>query len=134
MSGGQWSDYRQVLCKLSTNPGDSLALVKPYLGLPIVYQKFQGACFHGTIEPAQSGRMASPVILKPVALDNGQFAPLILVMRTKKPERIKIDNKEYSLQAPTSDRVLQALQANDVLDAVIKAAERHFPSAQVIPL
>jgi CRISPR-associated protein Cmr1 len=94
MSGGQWSDYRQVLCKLSTNPGNSLALVKPYLGLPIVYQKFQGACFHGTIEPAQSGRMASPVILKPVALDNGQFAPLILVMRTKKPERIKIDNKE----------------------------------------
>jgi CRISPR-associated protein Cmr1 len=134
MSAGQWNDYRQVLCKLPTNPGASLPLAKPYLGLPIVYQKFQGACFHGTIEPAQSGRMASPVILKPVALDNGQFAPLILVMRTKKPERIKINNREYSLQSPTSDPVLKALQASDVLDAVIKAAEQQFAGVQKIQL
>jgi hypothetical protein len=55
-------------------------------------------------------------------------------MRAKKPERIKINNREYSLQSPTSDPVLKALQASDVLDAVIKAAEQHFPSAQVIPL
>jgi len=132
MVGSKWNDYRQVLCKLSSNLGRALPLAKPYLGLPIVYQEFRDACFHGSIEPAQSGRMASPVILKPVALDNGGFAPLILVMRTKKPEQIKINGAGYSLRLPTSDPVLQALKASDVLDAVIKAAHQHFKGVQEI--
>jgi CRISPR-associated protein Cmr1 len=41
MSGGKWRDYRQVLCQLR-NQGNTLRLAKPFLGLPIIYQKSRG--------------------------------------------------------------------------------------------
>jgi CRISPR-associated protein Cmr1 len=128
MSGGKWRDYRQVLCQLR-NQGNTLRLAKPFLGLPIIYQEIKGAknlCFTGTLEPAQSGRMASPVILKPIALQGGRFGALIVVMQAPKPDKIRIGDKEYTLAAPTKDPVLQALDATDVLDAVLKGAQQHF--------
>ncbi len=87
--------------------------------------------------------MASPVILKPVALSKGKYAPLIVVLRAKAPENIKIkqDSHErvYALQPPQDDSelralkdVLESLQASDVLDAVVKAAKQHFDGTQVI--
>ena len=126
MSGGKWRDYRQVLCQLRSQ-GNTLRLAKPFLGLPIVYQKFgKQTPFTGTLEPAESGRMASPVILKPIALQGGKYGALVLVMNAPKPNRIQIDGKEYALTAPTKDPVLQALDATDVLDAVLKGAQQHF--------
>jgi CRISPR-associated protein Cmr1 len=133
MSGGMWRDYRQVLCQLR-NQGNTLRLAKPFLGLPIIYQEIKGAknlCFTGTLEPAQSGRMASPVILKPIALQGGRFGALIVVMQAPKPDKIRIGDKEYALAAPTKDPVLQALGANDVLDAVLKGAKQHFGQRSV---
>ena len=133
MSGGKWRDYRQVLCQLR-NQGNTLRLAKPFLGLPIIYQEIKGAknlCFTGTLEPAQSGRMASPVILKPIALQGGRFGALIVVMQAPKPDKIRIGDKEYALAAPTKDPVLQALGANDVLDAVLKGAKQHFGQRSV---
>jgi len=131
MSGGKWRDYRQVLCQLRSQ-GNTLRLAKPFLGLPIVYQKFgEQTPFTGTLEPAQSGRMASPVILKPIALQGGRFGALIVVMQAPKPDKIRIGDKEYALAAPTKDPVLQALGANDVLDAVLKGAKQHFGQRSV---
>ncbi|MFN4032228.1 MAG: type III-B CRISPR module RAMP protein Cmr1 [Fimbriimonadales bacterium] len=126
MKGGKWGDYRKVLCQLP-RPGSTLRLAKPYLGLPIVYQKFEGANFHESLEPAESGRMASPVILKPVALADRSIGGLIAVLKTPPPTQIKIDSKLYTLEPPSKDdQVLAALDANSVLEAVIKAAQRHF--------
>jgi len=133
MSGGKWRDYRQVLCQLR-NQGNTLRLAKPFLGLPIIYQEIKGAknlCFTGTLEPAQSGRMASPVILKPIALQGGKFGALVLVMHAPKPDKIRVNSQEYALAAPTKDPVLQALGANDVLDAVLKGAKLHFRQQSV---
>jgi len=131
MSGGKWRDYRQVLCQLRSQ-GNTLRLAKPFLGLPIVYQKFgKQTPFTGTLEPAESGRMASPVILKPIALQGGKYGALVLVMNAPKPNRIQIDGKEYALAAPTKDPVLQALGANDVLDAVLKGVKQHFGQRSV---
>jgi CRISPR-associated protein Cmr1 len=131
MSGGKWRDYRQVLCQLRSQ-GNTLRLAKPFLGLPIVYQKFgKQTPFTGTLEPAESGRMASPVILKPIALQGGKYGALVLVMNAPKPNRIQIDGKEYALTAPTKDPVLQALDAANVLDAVLKGAKQHFGQRSV---
>jgi CRISPR-associated protein Cmr1 len=133
MSGGKWRDYQQVLCQLRSQ-GNTLRLAKPFLGLPIIYQKIKGAkklCFTGTLEPVGSGRMGSPVILKPIALQGGKFGALVLVMHAPKPDKIRIDGEEYALAAPTKDPVLQALGANDVLDAVLKGAKQHFGQRSV---
>jgi len=130
MSGGKWRDYRQVLCRLR-NQGNTLRLAKPYLGLPIIYQEIKSArnlCFTGNVEPAQSGRFASPVILKPVALRNNQIGALIVVLQADKPTTVKINDREYRLQPPTSDQepLLKQLRSRDVLEAVIEAAKTHF--------
>ena len=131
MSGGKWRDYRQVLCQLRSQ-GNTLRLAKPFLGLPIVYQKFgKQTPFTGTLDPAESGRMASPVILKPIALQGGKFGALVLVMHAPKPDKIRVNSEEYALAAPTKDPVLQALGANDVLDAVLKGAKQHFRQQSV---
>jgi CRISPR-associated protein Cmr1 len=130
VSGTKWSDYRDVLCNLD-DQHDELALAKPFLGLPIVYQKFgKQTPFTGTLEPAESGRMASPVILKPIALQGGKFGALVLVMHAPKPDKIRVNSEEYALAAPTKDPVLQALDAADVLDAVLKGARKHFTGKQ----
>lgn len=126
MKGGKWGDYRKVLCQLSKSQS-TLQLAKPYLGLPIVYQKFKGADFHKTLEPAESGRMASPVILKPVAFADNSIGGLIAVLNTPLPTKIKIDKQSYTLEPPSKgDQVLAALGANSVLEAVVKAAQQHF--------
>ena len=75
--------------------------------------------------------MASPVILKPIALQGGKFGALVLVMHAPKPDKIRVNSQEYTLAAPTKDPVLQALGANDVLDAVLKGAKQHFGQRSV---
>lgn len=133
MSGGKWNDYRKVLCQLR-NQDNTLRLAKPFLGLPIIYQKFKTAPFAGTLEPVGSGRMASSVILKPIALQGNNYGALVLVMRARPPEKIRIDGREYTLQIPNEDPVLEVLNATDVLDAVFKGAKKHFQNAHEFTL
>jgi len=129
MKGAKWRDYRGVLCRLQQQR-DTLHLAKPFLGLPIIYQKIgnqRRSDFVGTLEPEHSGRMASPVILKPMALAKGGVAGLILVLNAHRPERISVNNQAYRLMPPAPDEpVLKALKTSDVLDAVLKAAESEF--------
>jgi len=133
MRGGKWADYRRVLCRLRQQ-GTSLKLAKPHIGLPIIYQQIRRAqlCFTGRIEPVNSGRMASPVIIKPVALSDGQIAGLIAVLHAQAPQAVKINNQRYTLSEPpkSDEPVLEALSVSAVLDAVVKAAQLHFKMNQ----
>lgn len=121
MAGGKWHDHK-TLQALRPQQGQ-IALVKPYLGLPIVYQRL-GNSFSGTLEAqhAQGKRMASPVILKPMAFADGSVRPAVLILKAPSPERIKIADQELKLYIPHADPVLDALEANDPLEAVRKAA------------
>jgi len=126
-SGGRWPDH-EVLKQLR---GDekSLSLVKPFLGLPIVYQPFPGS-FVGTVEPEDSGRMASPVILKPLALGNREVRPAVVVLRAPRPGRVKVKGKEFEVTLPLDDPIIEGY--GDLFEAVLKSARDHFPGAHCI--
>lgn len=137
MSGTKWRDYRGVLLPFSKNPTDSVRLAKPFLGLPIIYQKFKNAPYAPTIESESSGRMSSPVILKPLALANGQFVPLVAVLTAPSPNRIKIKESNQTQKAnllqPDRDRdpVMRELKATTALEAVVVAAKRHIGQEEI---
>jgi CRISPR-associated protein Cmr1 len=118
MSGCEWRDHATLKRDAQRN---SIVLSKPYLGLPIIYQKFAGS-FSGTLEAEQSGRMASPIILKPVAFADGTILPMVACLSAPEPEAIKIGSKVLALEVPADDPVLQELGAKHPLDAVRKAA------------
>ncbi|MGO8673544.1 MAG: type III-B CRISPR module RAMP protein Cmr1 [Capsulimonadaceae bacterium] len=133
MSGGEWLDH----ASLKSVHGPSIGLAKPYLGLPIIYQdfsrsdpKFRGK-FHGTLEPETSGRMASPVILKPVAFSDG-VRPMVACLSAPPPMAIKIGTQTLRLHPPSDDPVLRALRASAPLEAVRAAARRY--DFQEVPL
>lgn len=129
MSGGKWADARK-LREMHPNQG-AISLVKPFLGLPIIYQKFQDPLrrpFYGEIKPAESSRMASPVILKPIALGTS-IHPLVLAMRAAAPQRIRIRDTELALSIPTDDDLLNPYK--HPLAAVIKEAAK-LPNAKVL--
>ena len=121
MAGGKWRDHKTLLA-LSKDQ-EQVALAKPYLGLPIVYQRF-GNSFSGTLEAIhpQGKRMASPVILKPIAFADGNVRPAVVILKAPAPEAIKIGERQLKLHPPDSDPVLEALEANDSLEALRKAA------------
>ncbi|MDW8105620.1 MAG: type III-B CRISPR module RAMP protein Cmr1 [Armatimonadota bacterium] len=125
MSGSRWGDYRQALLQFQKRNQGQIALSKPFLGLPIVYQSFKNAPYAPTIESAETGRMASPVILKPLALASGQVCPLCMVLEAPVPKevRIKPPDTVVRLAVPQDDEVLKDLQVRHPLEAVIKAAE-----------
>jgi CRISPR-associated protein Cmr1 len=125
MKGGSWEDHR----KLQNLEGraSEIELVKPFLGLPIVYQRFRNSdAFAGTLEAAAKpgSRMASPVILKPVAFADNTVRPMVLLLKAPEPEAIKIGGQQVELRPVRRDRVLLALNAEDVMDAVGKAAAK----------
>lgn len=128
MSGSRWQDYRGALLQFQRRQPDTLALAKPFLGLPIVYQKFGNAPYAPTIEAGETGRMASPVILKPLALANGQFCPMCVVLWAPMPRevRLKPPDATVKLAVPQNDKVLNDLQVRHPLEAVLKAAELHW--------
>jgi len=121
MAGGKWRDHKTLL-GLSKDQ-EQVALAKPYLGLPIVYQRL-GNSFSGTLEAVhpQGKRMASPVILKPMAFADGNVRPAVVILKAPAPEAIKIGERQLKLRPPDSDPVLEALEANDSLEALRKAA------------
>lgn len=130
MEGARWSDYRRALLRFQSQPqSQQIRLAKPFFGLPIVYQRFPTARYHPTIQPAESGRMASPVILKPMALANGMVCPVCVVLCAPKPTHLCIipPDRVVKLENPNDDdKVLRDLQARDPLDAVVKAAKLHW--------
>lgn len=125
MRGSDWPDYRKVLVSIERSKG-AVALLKPYLGMPIVYQKFAGAPFTGEVVPDRSGRMASPVILRPVVLKDGTVCPAVLILRCPEPTHVRVgtDGPIRKLELPMNDPVLKQLSATDHLDAVVKSARR----------
>lgn len=127
MSGSRWTDYHHALLPFSRARNlQSIALAKPFLGLPIVYQRFRNAPYAPTIEAAETGRMASPVILKPLALANGQVCPLCVVLWAPMPKEVRVDGKRVKLTVPQGDTVMKDLQVRHPLEAVVKAAELHW--------
>ncbi|WP_018465586.1 type III-B CRISPR module RAMP protein Cmr1 [Calidithermus timidus] len=127
MAGGKWRDH-QTLKSLRQEHG-RIALVKPAYGLPIVYQRFRNSdAFAGTLEAvhAQGKRMASPVILKPIAFADGNVRPAVIILQAPAPSRIRVNGKELALEIPEDDPVLQALEAAVPIEAVRKAAHIHF--------
>ncbi|AWR86729.1 type III-B CRISPR module RAMP protein Cmr1 [Meiothermus taiwanensis] len=121
MAGGKWNDHKTLLTLGSKQ--QEIALAKPYLGLPIVYQRL-GNSFSGTLDAKhpQGRRMASPVILKPMAFADGSVRPAVVLLKAPLPERIQIGSRELALHIPEADPVLEALEADDPLEAVRKAA------------
>jgi len=142
MNGGHWGDYREALARFERSQDQEIALAKPFLGLPIVYQKFDRgpapARYAPTLEADETGRMASPVILKPIALANGQFAPLIAVLSAPDPVRINVkvghNARVVDLRLPRADRVLRRMGVAHPLDAVVKFAEQEWRTrAEALP-
>ncbi|RDI95594.1 type III-B CRISPR module RAMP protein Cmr1 [Meiothermus sp. QL-1] len=121
MAGGKWLDHQTLLA--FQHGQKQIALAKPYLGLPIVYQRL-GKSFSGTLEAVHTGgrRMASPVILKPIVFADGSIRPAVIILNAPVPTRIRVNGEELTLQVPDDDPVLDALEARDPLEAVRKAA------------
>ncbi|MCC6728996.1 MAG: type III-B CRISPR module RAMP protein Cmr1 [Chthonomonadales bacterium] len=119
MSGGKWSDYRQTLVRWRPSD-DPVELCKPFLGLPLNYQRLPSAPFFGEIVSEKTGRMASPVILRPVAFDDGEVRPVVLALRAPAPAgvRVKKEARAVSLRVPPNEPVLRDLGVNDPLAAV----------------
>ena len=138
MNGCKWDDYRGALMPYERNPSGSIELNKPFLGLPIIYQEFksgspkQTALYHPTLVSEKSGRMASPVILRPVEVADGKFASMVLVLKSPPPESIRIQNDIVKLSAKPNDPVLNNLGVHDPLEAVIVFAEEHFGVDRII--
>ncbi|WP_027460538.1 type III-B CRISPR module RAMP protein Cmr1 [Deinococcus murrayi] len=123
MSGGAWRDHRTLQAGLRRD--EPARLAKPFLGLPIVYQKFPRTdAFAGTIEGAQEGkkRMASPVILKPCAFRDG-VRGLVLVLNAPPPRQVKVSGQPHPLEIPPHDPVLASLGVRGPLAAVRAAAK-----------
>lgn len=131
MKGAKWRDYRYQLVSLRNQ--ERVSLAKPYLGLPIIFQEFRDAPFSGEIKSEDTGRMASPVILKPLALANGQFVAMVAVLKAPKPELITILERKVELLPPDiqNDPVMKELQAKSALEAVIAAARKHVGSEEI---
>ncbi len=128
MAGCKWQDYRGALVPFSKRKSDPISLCKPYLGLPIVYQRFKNAPFDSAVEAQDTGRMASPVILKPMALADGRICPVCAVLRAPQPRAVQIQGARVSLQVRKDDQVLHALNVTHPLAAVIVAAEQQWNS------
>jgi CRISPR-associated protein Cmr1 len=123
MSGSAWYDH-QTLRRLNSQ-ATTVALIKPFLGLPIVYQRFKGEVYAGTVsaKAPHGTRFASPVILKPLALQDG-IAGLVLILNGPAPQKIQLSTLTASLDltVPEHDPVLTTLKVRSPLLAVSKAA------------
>ncbi len=141
-TGVTWPDHNKLLrlSRLGSSGSGELKQAKPFWGLPIVYQGLGKEAFKGTIEAVapNGSRMASPVILKPVAFANGEIRPMVLVLKAPKPRRIKISSKdktigEYVLRFPSGDvEPLKSLGASTPEDAVINAARKSGWNEEVV--
>ena len=119
---GKWSDYKNLIA-FEHDEIDPIPLSKPFLGLPIIYQKFTHTKFDGELKPVTTGRMSSPIIIKPVALANGDIIPMVAKLNAPKPIKILIKNQEATLSIPSDDLVLRELKVKTPLQAVIRSAE-----------
>lgn len=119
MTGCKWPDHDVLKRQLGRR--DPLGLVKPFIGLPIVYQRFRGS-FSGTLEPKDSGRMASPVILKPIAFGNGEVRPAVVVMNAPRPKELKVGEVIFGVEVPKNHPLLQ--KYGDPLSAVLASAKQ----------
>lgn len=128
MGGAMWEDHTKLK---ALNPRDrAVSLAKPYMGMPIIYQKFSNS-FAGEITPALEGRevaklnrMASPVILKPVAFADGSVRAMVLVLSGRRPSMVSVKGQACSLSWPQDDRVVEALGGGGLVSTVLTAAKK----------
>lgn len=126
MSGSSWQDHRKLLeADRRRSWPQKMALSKPFLGLPIVYQNFQGKAFGGTLDASapHGKRMASPVILKPVQFQDG-VRGMVLILNAPHPEKIKIGSREIEVEVPQHEPMFNELNVRGPLAAVSAAAKR----------
>jgi CRISPR-associated protein Cmr1 len=111
---GKWHDYPRLVAARGRT-GGSIALGKAFLGLPIEYQSYGPS-----IKNSGSGRMASPVILKPVIFKNGAIYPMVAILDAKPPSEVTVDGRVFSLSIPTisSEPVYSTLRVPDSLKAL----------------
>lgn len=88
---------------------------RSYLGLPIAYQNLKGIYRSGKkIEKAslhgkQQQRLASPVILRPIACRDGKFIGIALKLKgTNLPEELTIDDYDFSISTENGPDVISA--------------------------
>ena len=129
-SGCKWPDYREVLTPFERNPTQTVALAKPYFGLPINYNKFPEshppANYSPIVKSELTERMASPVILKPIACADGKIRPLLVTLSAPRPKRVRIEDKSVALDTFQNCKVLGELNAKDPVEAIGHAAEECF--------
>jgi len=123
MGGAMWEDHAKL--KALSTRDKAVSLAKPYMGMPIIYQKFSDS-FAGEIKPAseKQSRMASPIILKPVAFVDGVVRAMVLVLSAPKPIKVSIKGQLYDLTWPANDRVLRALGTQGFVETILSAAKK----------
>lgn len=139
---GRFHDYPKLKAAAGSMEGQ-LHLVKPYLGLPIIYQSVDG-CYAPEITGAQTDRMASPVILKPIFVGRGGLCyPMVAILRAPPPRAIRVDGTPFTLaravnnpnlNLPESDPVMVDLNATNSLSAVLSAARKEWKNPSEISL
>lgn len=131
-SGCMWNDLHVIQKRVrNSSSSQQIKLSKPFFGLPLIYHEFQNvsAVTITTNHYDRSGRMASPIILKPISFSENCISPLIATLNTKLPNSIFIGNQKYSLISPkpSEESVLYDLKrATNPLIASITFAERIF--------
>lgn len=121
--GTMWDDHRKL--QNLSRASERISLAKPFFGLPINYQKFPDSnSFKGEVRATVSpgGRMASPVILKPVVFADGTVRAMIAVLSARQPVSVEVNGQRLELMWPESDRVVSTLSAEDPIQAVLQAA------------
>jgi CRISPR-associated protein Cmr1 len=97
--------------RLNQVPDD--AFPRAELGLPIVFHfKDKGDPEDTTLYPEKADRMASPLILKAVALGNGKYVPVIVGLRTKGVQKVELRDGQEVLPLPNPTFIQDPKLAN----------------------
>jgi hypothetical protein len=74
--------------------------------------------------------MASPVILKPLALGNGEVRPAVVVLRAPRPGRVKVEGDDFEVTLPLNNPIIK--RYGGLFEAVLRSATEHFTDADCI--
>lgn len=139
-----WRKFRKGIVSASgSNTGRRNDL---FQDTPTLRNATQG--FIGDLVPEDSGRMASPLILKPIALSDGQFCPCVLVLSTGRPQKLKATGQLLAgngprkieqpftvrMPTPSEEPLLRALGVSDVYAGAIREAQQFFGNSSVYQL
>jgi CRISPR-associated protein Cmr1 len=109
IGGSSWPDERNL--RNLTRNDTEIVMGKHIFGLPIIYQGMNGS-YKGEINSHDGGRAASPVIMKPLQLQNGQIVPLVSVLQTPLvfAENITVNKRTLKVRRPEKHPIEQVMQ------------------------